>query len=335
MTSTHILLGALNKLTREYVYPKIANKKDNYVCIDCNKDLILCQGGIRVHHFRHHIDTTDPCNYYSSPSESQIHKDAKMLIKSLLERKIPLSFLRSCASCKTVEEFEIPEITDTSSIILEYRFQYDGLKIADVAYLDNNELLCIFEICNTHKTCSENRPEPWFEIDATQMINTVNGSENHYKIHCIRCEKCDECIETEKIKRINEIKSRNSFSAQPLFDDDTSGDFQMMRYMKRQSNCHNTLSTLTYLINEGIKYTEGNNVVSIVHPKSKMSIRRSTVSSKTFINGKWINTDLNNIVEWYKSTDGFIILCNSCSGGICKKIDNYTICGKCRERKKL
>jgi hypothetical protein len=82
-------------------------------------------------------------------------------------------------------------------------------------------------------------------------------SENHYKIHCIRCEKCDECIETEKMKRIKEIESRNSFSTQPLFDDDTSGDFQMMRYMKRQSNCHNTLATLTYLINEGIKYTEG------------------------------------------------------------------------------
>jgi Competence protein CoiA-like family len=207
MTSnTHILLGAFNKLTREYVYPKIADKKDNYVCIDCNKELILCQGEIRVHHFRHHIDTTNPCNYYSSPSESQIHKDAKMLIKSLLERKIPLSFLRNCGCCKKMEEFEIPEMTDTSSIILEYRFQYDGLKIADVAYLDNNELLCIFEICNTHKTCGENRPEPWFEIDATQLINMVNCNENHYKIPCTRSEKCDECIETDKIKRIKEIE---------------------------------------------------------------------------------------------------------------------------------
>ena len=44
---THILsLGANNKQTREYVYPKIANKKDEYVCPDCNKDLILCQGEI-------------------------------------------------------------------------------------------------------------------------------------------------------------------------------------------------------------------------------------------------------------------------------------------------
>ena len=36
-----ISLGAINKKTNEYCYPKIANKKDNYVCPDCNKDVIL------------------------------------------------------------------------------------------------------------------------------------------------------------------------------------------------------------------------------------------------------------------------------------------------------
>jgi hypothetical protein len=49
-------LGAINKLTGEYVYPKIANKKDEYICPECNKDLILVQGEIRVHHFRHKVD---------------------------------------------------------------------------------------------------------------------------------------------------------------------------------------------------------------------------------------------------------------------------------------
>ncbi len=42
-------LGALNKVNGEYVYPKIANKKDAYICPECNKDLILCQGTKRVH----------------------------------------------------------------------------------------------------------------------------------------------------------------------------------------------------------------------------------------------------------------------------------------------
>ena len=77
-------LGAINKQTSEYVYPKIANKKDEYSCPDCRKDLILCQGELRVHHFRHKVDSINPCHYYNKPIESQIHKYAKLLMKNLL-----------------------------------------------------------------------------------------------------------------------------------------------------------------------------------------------------------------------------------------------------------
>ena len=202
---THILsLGAINKVTGEYVYPKIANKKDEYICPGCNKDLILCQGEIRVHHFRHKVDNVNPCYHYSNPTESQIHKDAKILLKNLLERKIPISFIRNCGCCKKNEEYEIPEISETSNIQLEYRFEYNGVKIADVSYLEDGEILCIFEICNTHKTCSENRPEPWFEIDAETLIKMANdNSLTSLEIPCIRCEKCDVCIETENIITLN------------------------------------------------------------------------------------------------------------------------------------
>ena len=196
---THVLsLGAINKLNGEYVYPKIANKKDEYICPECNKDLILCQGEIRVHHFRHKVDSVNPCNHYSNPTETQIHKDAKILLKNLLERKIQISFIRNCCCCKKNEEFEIPEISETSVIEIEYRFEYNGIKIADVAYIDDGELLCIFEICNTHKTYSENRPEPWFEINAEMLIKIANDNTlTTLQIPCIRCEKCDNCIETE------------------------------------------------------------------------------------------------------------------------------------------
>ena len=44
-------LGALNKLTNEYVLPSIANKQDEHICPDCSKDLILKKGTKRVHHF--------------------------------------------------------------------------------------------------------------------------------------------------------------------------------------------------------------------------------------------------------------------------------------------
>jgi hypothetical protein len=202
-----ISLGAINKQTGEYVYPKIANKQDEYSCPECNKDLILCQGDIRTHHFRHKV-TTNPCNHYSSPTETQIHKDAKLLLKTLLDKKIPVSFVRNCWCCKKNEEFEIPETSETSEIRLEYRFDYHGPKVADVAYIENSEILCIFEICNTHKTRSEDRPEPWFEIDATTLIRKANDNWlSSIQLPCIRCEKCEDCVETDK----HQLEQKNNF----------------------------------------------------------------------------------------------------------------------------
>jgi hypothetical protein len=220
-------LGAINKVTGEYVYPKIANKNDDYICLQCDKDLILCQGEIRVHHFRHKVDNINHCHRYSNPTETQIHKDAKILLKSLLEKKIPISFIRKCVTCKEDIIFnEIPEMSDESFINLEYRFEFNGPKIADIAYIDNGEILCIFEICNTHKTCSENRPEPWFEIDAETLIRRANDNNNlsQIQIPCIRSDKCEDCIKKEydnlKIINIEQyIRTKLGQNYPPTYDD--------------------------------------------------------------------------------------------------------------------
>jgi hypothetical protein len=194
---TQILsLGAINKLTGDYVYPKIANKKDDYICPECNKELILCQGEVRVPYFRHKVDV-NPCHHYTNPTESQIHKDAKMLLKTVLEGKTPIQFERECTSCKKANDIILPEVEQESIISLEHRFSYNGsTKIADVAHLLNGEVKSIFEIMHTHKTSSENRPEPWVEIDASWLLNYVNTNEDSsLKIKCIRGDKCEECIE--------------------------------------------------------------------------------------------------------------------------------------------
>ena len=217
---THILsLGAINKQTREYVYPKIANKKDEYVCPDCNKDLILCQGEIIRPYFRHKVDSVNPCNHYSNPTETQIHKDGKMVMKSLLERKIPMSFVRNCCSCKKSAEINLPEITEGSIITLEHRFNYeDKLRIADVAHTINGEIKGIYEICNTHKTCSEDRPEPWVEIDAETLIKLANDNNlSQIQIPCIRCEKCEKCLLDDADKAIENIqKNKYKFITQEI-----------------------------------------------------------------------------------------------------------------------
>jgi DNA polymerase delta subunit 4 len=202
----HLLLGAIKKSTGEYVYPRIANKLDAYLCPDCNKDLIICQGNIRIHYFRHKMDKFSACHRYNYPTDTQIHTDAKSLLKLLFDQDVRISFLRTCHSCSHVEEFCMPYLTDSSTVELEYRFCHNGLKIADVAILDGGKLLYIFEICHKHKTKREDRPEPWFEIDASSLIEIANDLQNtELKINCIRREKCDRCIKQEH----EEIDTKN------------------------------------------------------------------------------------------------------------------------------
>ena len=194
-----IRLGAINKKTNKYIPPNQANKQDNYMCIDCGKDVFIRQGKIRVHHFAHCKEDLK-CNLYSGPSESQIHKNAKLLLKYILENKIPLTIKTTCNKCNKIEEYDIPEISESSSIILEYRFDYNGVKIADIVYLEDSEILCIFEICNTHKTANENRPEPWFELDAEKLIEIFNNSDlQSINLECIRYNTCSECIIQQNI----------------------------------------------------------------------------------------------------------------------------------------
>lgn len=193
---SHLRMGALNKETNKYEYAKIAIKKNKYMCPECKRDVILKKGEIKAHHFAHYR-TENPCTYYDRPSESQIHKDAKMLMKTLLENKRHLCFNRTCKKCKIIQKITVDSYTDNTKIELEYRFQYNNkLQIADVAYLDDG-LKYIFEICYRHKTLSEKRPEPWVEIDAESFINTANDEIS--EIQCIRNEICKDCKIQEEV----------------------------------------------------------------------------------------------------------------------------------------
>ena len=183
--------------TRQYTSPTKASKKERYVCPDCDKEVRPIQGLIKMHHFRHKTDTLQPCHYYDRPSESQLHKNGKELLKTMLEKKIKIEFARACLSCDREEVYEIPEMTESSSLAKEYRFEFNGGKrIADLAYLDDNKLFCIFEIYATHKTAEDDRPEPWFEIDAKQLIQTAEVG--CAPIPCIRRELCDGCNERKR-----------------------------------------------------------------------------------------------------------------------------------------
>jgi competence CoiA-like predicted nuclease len=237
--SHNLSLGAINKITNEYVYPKIANKKDNYICHNCNKDLILCKGKIISPYFRHKADSINPCYYYDKPSESQIHKDAKMLMEKLLKNKTPIQITRKCISCTNDIEINLPKIKEGSIISIEYRFKYnDNTRIADVAHTFNNEIKAIYEICYKNQTNNENRPEPWVEIDAISLINIVNTNENNLlKINCIRThQKCNYCIDIEiekqkniEYEKIKKIKSKIIEELQNKFQKIRQLEFEKIR----------------------------------------------------------------------------------------------------------
>jgi hypothetical protein len=223
-----ITLGAINKETNEYVYPAIANKIDKYICPECNRDVILRKGEIRICHFAHMRDD-NPCMYYNKPSESQIHKDAKLILKKILDDKKEITIKRACIgtmnnyNCPDIyyEEHSIPIKDKDSNIVIEYNFEYNGKKCADVAYIYNNEIVCIFEIYNTHRTEEQNRPEPWFELNAIDIINYVNMNNTSYIFECIRKIQCDYCIDATTIvtcARCNEQHCKIVTSKSKLLD---------------------------------------------------------------------------------------------------------------------
>jgi len=197
MTS-HKLIGAINKRTNEYTRPKDGNKNDIFECFECKNPVIFRSGKINQPHFAHNKKYSEGCNCYNNPSDEQIHKNAILSLKYLLESNIQISIYRKCINCENLTYFDIPIISHESSIVDEYRFEYNGnIKIADVAYLTNKDISYIFEIYNTHKTNEKDRPEPWFEIDASKLIDVFNGLESPYTsitLECIKNYKCDLCF---------------------------------------------------------------------------------------------------------------------------------------------
>lgn len=201
-------LGALIQNTETYVLAEKADKNAIYVCPDCGDKLFLKKGEIRVAHFSHY-KKDNPCTYYTHPSESQIHKDAKLLLKYLLENK-KVCIKQDCIKCKVIKNFNIEEKNNNVDIKLEYKFNLnDKIKFADVGYAMDGKLKYIFEIYNTHLTKENDRPEPWFEIEAKGLINNYKDENNDVKINCIRKKVCNECI--EKKNNIIGKKIRNYF----------------------------------------------------------------------------------------------------------------------------
>lgn len=109
-----------------------------------------------------------------------------------------MKIYNECRGCKKkINEILIPNTSENITIKIEYGFKFNGLlKIADIIYLSNNIPTFIFEIFYTHKTNESDRPEPWFELDAENLINNYWNycTMNEIEFKCIREKICNECL---------------------------------------------------------------------------------------------------------------------------------------------
>lgn len=184
---------AIDKQSRQYITAKSAIKKNAYECFSCRQDVFVKKGAKKSHHFAHYQDGCS-CKVYTEPSQDQIHNRAQTVVKHILDSRIPINISHRCMKCEEDRETLICEKREFETH-LEYRFDYNGPKVADVAQTVGGKIINIFEIYNTHKTAPGRRPEPWFEFDASQVIaafNEFDGSE--IQLECTR-ETCENCHE--------------------------------------------------------------------------------------------------------------------------------------------
>ena len=92
---------ARNVRTGLVISPVTADRRDNFVCIDCAEPLTLRRGDVRAPHFAHRplLETIRNCRINQATSKESVeHMTAKILLARDLER---FSFRRVCMNCAT------------------------------------------------------------------------------------------------------------------------------------------------------------------------------------------------------------------------------------------
>lgn len=139
----------------------------------------------------------------------------------MLIEKNELNIYKECVECGEKEYMKIPEYNEESLIVkLEHSFNHEiyentnVLRIADVAYLNvDGSIAWIIEILNTHKTKEEDRPEPWNEIEAKELLKKMKKGGTEIK--CSREYTCVKCYE-ERYKLLDKLSLKELLKSEYL-----------------------------------------------------------------------------------------------------------------------
>jgi len=174
--------------TGELVSPEQANKTRSHFCPECNSNLILRRGTVRVPHFAH--PKTGNCT-----NESVTHKIAKMLLAQAINQwkkgfgDTPM-IGRMCVSCGCSILQPLPnKITHTESA-----YTTDTGFRVDVAIMENEEPIAALEVKFTHAVGDQkmqNLGIPIIELNADEIIE--NNLIWHPILETLREAKCKPC----------------------------------------------------------------------------------------------------------------------------------------------
>jgi len=141
-----------------------------YRCSKCRCKMHVVNGLERRKHFRHQRDAA--CK--GSSPESYSHYTAKKRLSEILENQMKIVVKRVTIdlsnSNSAVYSSETLTKEEGETVVLEYR-DPNGVWRADLAVLrSDGSLKFIVEILYTHATGENVRPEPWYEVEAEEVL---------------------------------------------------------------------------------------------------------------------------------------------------------------------
>jgi len=200
-------MGASNQ-EGQLVPPRDGVKKMNYFCPGCKNPAIFKKGTKKIAHFAHKAKNV--CQYYDHPSEGERHKQAKLQLALMIKKhEVPIFVIQKCACHK--EEISRIELTAIlGDVVVEHPFIHNGRSCrADIAIVDDDSnILYIVEICDTHPTDEDRRPEGWVELKADEVLHKLNEDSDIIELYCSRVITPESCIQKEKKKRELEEEAR-------------------------------------------------------------------------------------------------------------------------------
>lgn len=186
--------GAIDVDTNMYVIPNRAAKGRKYACAECQQPVVFRSGDIRAPHFAH-FNPNIKCRFYNnSPGESETHKHAKLVLQNWLTEKTPIVFYWQCqnqtdfGTCGTNDDDTEHSIqyVDGDKVVIEYR-DPTGKYIADVAIINNDAVRYVIEVAHSHKTLTTCRPEPWFEVKTSDILEAERCNYGSKTVHLENC----------------------------------------------------------------------------------------------------------------------------------------------------